>query len=413
MPAIFIGRFQPFHKGHLKAIKWILKREKKISIVIGSMQESLTKDNPLTFEERERMVKNVLFASGIKNFNIYAMPDVFDNALWARKILEITGLKTKKAVIFTQNLWTKKCFEKIEVKTKSHPIFFKGLSATQVREKIYNNKKWEDLVPKRVLNFLKKIEGIEKIKFYQVLPEERIVKFIKKEVKGGIVGVSGGIDSAVVAFLAKKALGKKANFVWLPFKKDCCFEKNILLLEKALKVKIKKIGFLEIYNKLLKILPKSNRIVKGNLKSRLRMAALYYFANLQNLLVVGTGNKSEREIGYFTKYGDGGVDIEPILDLYKTEVVEMAKRLKLPEEIINAVPTAGFWLEQTDEKEIGLSYQKLDTVLKLLSKDITEKEISFLTNIPQGKIKGIMERKRKNVHKLFFPLVCQIKSFRK
>ena len=141
------------------------------------------------------------------------------------------------------------------------------------------------------------------------------------------------------------------------------------------------------------------------------MTILYYFANLHNLLVVGTTNKSEMEIGYFTKYGDGGVDIEPIGDLYKTEVIGMAERLKLPKEIIETTPTADFWSTQTDEKEIGLNYQKLDTVLKLLSQSLKEKEISFLTNISQGKIKDITERKRKNTHKLSLPSVCEFKHF--
>lgn len=155
--------------------------------------------------------------------------------------------------------------------------------------------------------------------------------------------------------------------------------------------------------------PKMDKIAKGNWKSRLRMATLYYYANLYNLLVIGTTNKSEMEIGFFTKYGDGGVDIEPIADLYKTEVIEMAKRLRLPKEIIETVPTPGFWKGQTDEKEIGLDYQKLDTILKLLSQDFEEKEISFLINISQDKIRNIIERKRKNAHKLSPPLICQCK----
>jgi NAD+ synthase len=139
------------------------------------------------------------------------------------------------------------------------------------------------------------------------------------------------------------------------------------------------------------------------------MAILYYFANLYHLLVIGTTNKSEMEIGYFTKYGDGGVDIEPIADLYKTEIIELAKRLKLPSQIIETIPTADLWPGQTDEKEIGISYQKLDTILKLLTQGFKGKEISLLVNLPRDKIKDIIERRKKNLHKLLSPPICKCK----
>jgi len=416
MLPIFIGRFQPFHKGHLEAIKWILKREKRILIVIGSLQEFQIKDNPFSFKERKEMIEGSLLRVGIKNFKIYGVPDFFNDTLWTGKILEIAKLKKNEVTIFTKNFWTKRCFEKIGTRVKTHPLFFSQLSGVKIRKKIFKNERWKSLVPKEVLEYLKKIKGIGKVKLLQELPEKKIVKFIKKEVKrselkGGIVGISGGIDSSVMAYLAKKALGEKVVFLWMPFVKNCLLQKNVLSLEKKLKAKIRKIYLEDAYRKFLKSVPKGNRISEGNLKSRIRMAALYYFANLYDLLVVGTTNKSEAELGYFTKFGDGGVDIEPIGDLYKTEVIEMAKRLKLPKEIIETTPTAELWFGQTDEKEIGLNYQKLDTILKLLSQDFKEKEISFLTNISQSKIKDITERKRKNTHKLSLPSVCEFKNF--
>jgi len=211
--------------------------------------------------------------------------------------------------------------------------------------------------------------------------------------------------------LVKKTLGKKAFFLNILFIRTCPLQGNVSLLEKRVKTKIKRIFLDEIYKSFLKILPQGDKLTKGNLKSRLRMALLYYFANLNKLLVVGTSNKSELEIGYFTKFGDGGAYILPLGDLYKTEVIEMAKRLKLPKKIIETIPSANLWPGQTDEKEIGLNYQKLDTVLKLLAQNFKEKEISFLTGISQKKIKDIIKRKKENFHKLSFPPICKVKSF--
>lgn len=168
MSAIFIGRFQPFHKGHLAAIKWILEREKQIFIVIGSNQETLSKQNPFSFSERREMIKRALLAEKIKNFKIYGIPDFSDDIFWAKKILKMTKLNPKKATVFTRNPWTKECFKKIGGKVKPHPIFFNKLSSTKIREIICKKSKWKDLprseisllrglVPKEVLNYLKEI----------------------------------------------------------------------------------------------------------------------------------------------------------------------------------------------------------------------------------------------------------------
>ena len=163
MPAIFISRFQPFHKGHLKAIKWILKREKEIFITIGSSQESLTKENPFSFSERKKMIEETLKSEKIKKFKIYGMPDFKNDIFWAKKILKITKLNLKEAIVFSQNPWTKRCFQKIGVKVKAHPMFYNNLSATQIREKIIHNKNWRSLVPKTVLDFFKNINGKKRI----------------------------------------------------------------------------------------------------------------------------------------------------------------------------------------------------------------------------------------------------------
>ncbi len=124
-----------------------------------------------------------------------------------------------------------------------------------------------------------------------------------------------------------------------------------------------------VFNTLLQALPAdggayaASRLAKANLKARLRMLTLYYHANQLNYMVAGSGNKSELAIGYFTKYGDGGVDILPLGNLGKAQVVELARFLDIPQEIIDKPPSAGLWPGQTDEDELGLSYEELDRYL--------------------------------------------------
>jgi len=107
----------------------------------------------------------------------------------------------------------------------------------------------------------------------------------------------------------------------------------------------------------------TEKLAQANLKPRLRMLTLYYLANRLGYLVVGSGNRSELEVGYFTKYGDGGVDILPLGNLLKSEVWELARYLGIPEEIISKPPSAGLWPGQTDEGELGISYEELDRYL--------------------------------------------------
>ena len=123
-----------------------------------------------------------------------------------------------------------------------------------------------------------------------------------------------------------------------------------------------------VFDQLSGILPKSPPLVQANLKPRLRMLTLYAHANARNGLVIGTGNKSELLAGYFTKYGDGGVDLLPRGDLLKTEVWALAKARGIPEKIISKPPTAGLWPGQTDEGEMGISYRDLDKILAAVTR---------------------------------------------
>jgi len=199
--------------------------------------------------------------------------------------------------------------------------------------------------------------------------KDKIISWIKRKVKesnskGIVLGLSGGIDSAVAAALCSRALGReKVLALFMPCKSNPEDIRDAKLVARQLKVRTRLIDLTGPYESFLKVLPRAKKLAKNNLKPRLRMAALYYFANKLNYLVCGTGNKSELMAGYFTKYGDGGVDILPIGDLLKRQVRQLARELGLPGKIIAKPPTAGLWKGQTDEGEMGITYDVLDEIL--------------------------------------------------
>ena len=210
-----------------------------------------------------------------------------------------------------------------------------------------------------------------------VKAKDTIVDFIRTRVDesgvdGTVVGISGGIDSALVVFLAVEALGKDHVLgIHLPELNVTPAEDVLDATEVAneLGIELKVINIGELMESFMNVIPDSVQAdshVNGNLKARMRMSILYYYANLRGSIVMGTGNKTEILIGYFTKYGDGGVDIEPIGDLYKTDVREMARMLGVPEGILTKPPSAGLWEGQTDENDLGMSYDMIDRILQML-----------------------------------------------
>ncbi|MFH1657405.1 MAG: nicotinamide-nucleotide adenylyltransferase [bacterium] len=162
MKALFIGRFQPFHKGHLASIKQISKQVEKIFLVIGSSQESGTIKNPFSFAERKEMLDRCL--EGVCEYVVYGVNDMSDDSAWTKKVLETTGVGVEDTVVFTGNDWTKKCFTEAGLKVKSHDVFFDNLCATEIREKISKGEEWENLVPEEVLLFLQEIKGTKRIR---------------------------------------------------------------------------------------------------------------------------------------------------------------------------------------------------------------------------------------------------------
>ena len=220
--------------------------------------------------------------------------------------------------------------------------------------------------------------------------------------KGIVLGLSGGIDSAVVSALAKEAAGKKRVLALiLPCQSQKEDLKDARLVAKTLGIKTEQIELSKIYNDLIKLLPKANNLALANLKPRLRMTVLYYFANKLNYLVCGTGNKSEIMVGYFTKHGDGATDILPIGDLTKTQVRALAKELGIPKKVINKPPTAGLWPGQTDEGEMGITYAELDDILGRLENK--KRQIAY-----RAKVNKVKEMIKRSLHKRQGPKICYI-----
>ncbi|MDR3063678.1 MAG: NAD+ synthase [Methanobrevibacter sp.] len=228
--------------------------------------------------------------------------------------------------------------------------------------------------------------------------KNELISFVKDIVKksnssGIIIGLSGGIDSSVVGYLLTEALGKDKVFAYHLYSSTTPKEDtdDSRLMAKILDIEYHEIPIDDILNQYLadfnsysnmdclKINKNSHQLSTGNLKARIRMSILYYFASLKNSLVAGTGNRSELLIGYFTKFGDGACDFELIGDVYKSQLKLLARHWNIPEQIFTKAPNAGLWDGQTDEDEIGMTYDLLDSLLyyivdkELNNEDILEK----------------------------------------
>jgi NAD+ synthase len=225
--------------------------------------------------------------------------------------------------------------------------------------------------------------------------------------------MSGGLDSSVAAALCARAVGgRRVLGISLPERET----RNDRGLEDARSVASKS----RIRFKIIDITPivESSRnaldvkiakgIPWGNVKARLRAMILYYFANTEHGLVVGTGDKSEIMLGYFTKFGDGACDLLPLADLYKTSVRNLARHLSIPERIRAKASSPELWPGQTAEKELGLSYEKLDRILWGLERWMTPDEISEETGLKLGLVRKVRERWLRSEHKRRPPLALKL-----
>ncbi len=197
---------------------------------------------------------------------------------------------------------------------------------------------------------------------------EKISGWIREMVKasgatGAVTGMSGGVDSSVTAVLVRKALGESCLGLIMPCQSSPSDESDARLVAVRFAIPTLTVPLNSVYQAFLSVLPFGDGAVRANLKTRVRMAVLYHYARNCRCLVVGTTNKVELLTGYFTKYGDGGADMLPLANLLKREVRELAEELEIPREIIDRVPTAGLLPGQTDERELGLTYEELDAAI--------------------------------------------------
>ncbi len=224
--------------------------------------------------------------------------------------------------------------------------------------------------------------------------------------RGLVFGISGGLDSSVVAVLCKRAFPDDCLGIIMPCYSSPLDLKDAEMVAKKFQIETKFIDLSDYLSALylkLENKPYSDKEVNvpaANLKPRLRMVTLYYLANKLNYLVVGTGNRSEIMMGYFTKYGDGGVDILPLGGLTKSEVKELADFLGIPAEIINKPPSAGLWEGQTDEDEMGITYNELDQIIMSIDKGDTPE-------MPSAKINKVKEAIGASDHKRSIPKIFQ------
>ena len=242
---------------------------------------------------------------------------------------------------------------------------------------------------------------------------ERLVNFIRKSVKnagakGVVIGLSGGLDSAVVTKLAVSAIGAENVLnVFMPSRVTPHNDYRLtseLSAEWGTEYRIMDIQ--PAVDSLTYVLQTEEQALmeRGNISARCRMIVLYNIARKSGYLVLGTSNQSELMTGYFTKHGDGACDVTPLANVYKTQVREIGRSIGIPNEVLTRPPTAGFWEDQTDEDELGITYDKLDQILYDFENEMTDTAIANHTGISLENVKAIRDQVKKTEHKRLMPL---------
>ncbi len=218
--------------------------------------------------------------------------------------------------------------------------------------------------------------------------------------KKAVLGLSGGVDSALVLKLCADALGGANVYAYyLPYFESPEDVSQVKAWAKVSGCRFETYSIKRPVDELCDTVGNWDTTSKGNFMARTRMSLLYHQARQHQALVVGTGNKSELKTGYFTKYGDGGVDVLPLGNLYKTDVWNMSRLLGIPRHFIEKTPSAGLWEGQTDEKEMGISYVELDEILRVLEK----RPDQAVRHFGQEKVSLVLDRMKLGEHKLKLP----------
>ncbi|MBQ8180254.1 MAG: NAD+ synthase [Candidatus Methanomethylophilaceae archaeon] len=242
---------------------------------------------------------------------------------------------------------------------------------------------------------------------------QNLVGFIRTTVEGAgcdgvVIGISGGIDSAVVTKLCVDALGSdRVLNIFMPSRVTPAEDyKTTSELCSGWGTEYRVVDIQPAVDALAAVLltGEETPLERGNISARCRMVVLYNFAKKRRYLVVGTSNQSEIMMGYFTKFGDGACDVTPLANLYKTEVRQVARLIGVPEDIIVKPPSAGLWEGQTDESDMGIKYADLDAILYDLEHDMTVAQISQDTGIPREKVDEIRRQVESMEHKRLPPV---------
>lgn len=247
-------------------------------------------------------------------------------------------------------------------------------------------------------------------KVHEELVEFLRYNFKKNGFKKAVLGLSGGIDSALVAYLLRDALGKENVYaIMMPYKTS---NKNSLLhaelVVKDLGINSKVVEITDMIDAYFKNEENPSSLRKGNKMARERMSILFDNSSKENALVVGTSNKTEIFLGYSTQFGDSACALNPIGDLYKTNIWDLARYLKVPQEIIDKKPSADLWEGQTDEEEMGITYLEADKILfRLIEENKTAEEI-ISEGFDKGLIENILKRISRSEYKRRMPLIARI-----
>lgn len=245
--------------------------------------------------------------------------------------------------------------------------------------------------------------------------KKKIVSFMRNELRsykkdGLVVGLSGGLDSSVTVALASEAAGNKLLALILPSSRVTPTSDidDAVTLCKKLKIKYDIIDLGQVHSTMVRRM-RPSKLASGNLLARLRMCVLYYYANRNNMLVLGTSDRSELLMGYFTKYGDGGADILPIASLYKVQARALGHYLKLPDSILTKKIGPMLWEKHTAEEEIGVPYEEIDSILYcMFDLKYSPKNTAEKLDISLRKVMRIKNMHDNSMHKREMPKICTL-----